>query len=303
MNDVYVTIIIVLSALVLGMLFLIFSMVSQMSSFRKQVHFIARNDTNKLVTFYGGTKAFKLLANDINQIIESCRIREKEVSKQDDELKETLVNMSHDIRTPLTSLKGYFELLNETDDPLEQERYRSIITERIDSLSEILEAMFFFTKVSGSGYETKLDSIDMSSLTMQTLFSYFDDFEAKGMTPEVDIEENVKVIGNEQSIKRIVQNFIKNCLVHAKSDICISLKSSEDNSKAVLKISNTVFEDAIPDPSKVFDRFYKADTSRHVNSSGVGLSVTKKLANSMKGNAYAKLEGDTFSVYLELSKV
>ena len=295
--------VIVLIAIILALVLMIIGMVSQMTSLRKQVHFIARNDTNKLITFYGGSRAFKMLSNDINQIIEGCRIREREINKQDSELKDTLVNMSHDIRTPLTSLKGYFELLSETTDPEEQERYRNIISERIDSLSEILEAMFFFTKVSGAGYETNLDSIDMSTLTMQTLFAYFDDFESAGMTPEIDLDENLRVIGNEQSLKRILQNFIKNCLVHGKSDVAISLKPNKDNSKVVLKVSNKVFEEAVPDPNKVFDRFYKADTARHVSSSGIGLSVTKKLANSMKGNVYATLEGDVFSIFLELSKV
>ena len=298
-----VVIIIILSALLLSAIFTIIGMVSQMTSLRRQVHFIARNDTNKLITFYGASRAFKTLSNDINQIIESCRIREKEVKKQDDELKDTLINMSHDIRTPLTSLKGYFELLGETEDSKEQEKYKAIISERIESLSEILEAMFLFTKVSNSNYQTNLDSIDMSTLTMQTLFSYYDDFENAGMAPEIDLDENLKVIGNEQSIKRILQNFIKNALVHGKSDVKVSLKPNSDNSKVVLKVSNKVYEDAIPDPNRVFDRFYKADTSRHVNSSGIGLSVTKKLATSMKGNVVASLNEDIFEISLELQKV
>ncbi len=301
-SNQYIAVIVVLVAVILAMVFTIAQMMNQMTSLRKQVRFIARNNTNKLITFYGGSRVFKSLSNDINQIITTCRIREKEVNKQDNDLKDTLVNMSHDIRTPLTSLKGYFELLNETDDPEEQARYRAIISERIDSLSEILEAMFFFTKVSGSNYQTELDSVQMSALVMQTLFSYFDDFESAGLTPEIDFDENLSVIGNEQSIKRIIQNFVKNCLVHGKSDVKIKLKPTENNT-VLFTISNSVFEESVPDPERVFDRFYKADTARHVSSSGIGLSVTKKLAESMKGNVYASLDGNIFAVSLELQRV
>lgn len=297
-------VIIILVALLLAVSLLLINSMSQVKNIRDQVHFIARNDTNKRVSFYGKSRIMSGLAKDINNIIDSYREREEKVVKQDKEIKDTLTNMSHDIRTPLTSLKGYFELLNESEDPAEQEKYRNIITERIDSLGEILETMFFYTKVSNVNYQVPLDTIDMSEIVMQTLFSYFDDFENAGLTPDVDIDENLRVIGNEQSVKRILQNLIKNCLVHGDSHVKITLKSSEvDDKEVILTVGNGIRENDIPDATKVFDRFYKADKSRHVASSGIGLSVAKKLTEAMNGTISASLEDDLFKITLRLPSV
>ncbi|MBR6881155.1 MAG: HAMP domain-containing histidine kinase [Clostridiales bacterium] len=301
---IHEVLILILAVCLLGLIFIILTMFSAIRSIRRQVHFIAKNDTNKKVTFYGQSRGFNDLAADINDIIDSYRAREIEISRQDAEIKDTLTNMSHDIRTPLTSLKGYFELMNETDDPAEKDKYAKIINERIDSLSEILETMFFYTKVSGVNYKVDLGNIDMSKITLDTLFSYYDDFEKYGMEPEVNVEEGISVIGNEQSIKRILQNLIKNCFVHGKERVSIDLHKQERSKMqyAVLSISNMLGEEA-PDPSKVFDRFYKGDTSRHVNSSGIGLSVVKKLVDAMNGIVEAEVKDQDFVIRLWLHTV
>ena len=295
---------IVLTVICVALLLMIFNNRSQIKSIRDQVHFISRNDTNKRVSFYGKSRSMSRLAKDINYIIDNYNSKELEIKKQDKEIKDTLTNMSHDIRTPLTSLKGYFELLEESEDPEEQARYRRIISERIDSLEEILEMMFFYTKVSNVNYQVSLESLNMSEIVMHTLFSYFDDFEKSGLTPNIDIDENLNVIGNEQSIKRILQNLIKNCLVHGDRSVDISLKPSVTDSKTIILIvSNGVRENDIPDPQKVFDRFYKADNSRHVSSSGIGLSVAKKLTEAMNGKIWAEYKDNLFSISVELPAI
>ena len=295
---------IILTVMCVAIVLMLINNLSQVKNLRDQVHFISRNDTNKRVSFYGKSRTMSRLAKDINYIIDTYSAKEQEVLKQDKEIKDTLTNMSHDIRTPLTSLKGYFELLEESEDPNEQARYRRIISERIDSLGEILEMMFFYTKVSNVNYQVQLDSINISEIIMHTLFSYFDDFENAGLTPNIDIDENLTVIGNEQSVKRIMQNLVKNCLVHGDSRVDISLKPSTSEEKAIiLTVSNGVKENDIPDPDKVFDRFYKADNSRHVSSSGIGLSVAKKLTEAMNGKIRAAYSGDMFSIILELPAI
>ena len=295
---------IVLTVVCVALVLMLVNNLSQIKNLRDQVHFISRNDTNKRVSFYGKSRTMSRLAKDINYIIDTTSAKEQEVLKQDKEIKDTLTNMSHDIRTPLTSLKGYFELLEGSEDPEEQARYRRIISERIDSLGEILEMMFFYTKVSNVNYQVQLESINISEIIMHTLFSYFDDFENAGLTPNIDIDENLTVIGNEQSIKRIMQNLVKNCLVHGDSKVEIKLKPSVTDDKTVLlTVSNGVRENDIPDPEKVFDRFYKADNSRHVSSSGIGLSVAKKLTEAMNGKIRAEYDGEMFSIVLELPAI
>lgn len=298
-------IIIAMIPVILALVMLLISNLSQIKNIREQVHFIAKNKTNKTVSFYGKSRSMKSLSKDINVIIDTYRTRELEIMKQDAEIKDTLTSMSHDIRTPLTSLKGYFELMEETDDPEERERYQNIIKERIDSLGEILENLFLYTKVSNSAYEMDLDKINISQLVVQTLFSYFDDFEKSGLSPQIDVDEDLTAVANEQSLKRIVQNLIKNCLVHGEGEVNISLKplTVDDANWVKLSISNGLPEGSHPEADKVFDRFYKGDTSRHVNSSGIGLSVAKKMTLMMNGTINATVNNGLFTIDLMLPGV
>lgn len=291
-------IIVLLCAVAVALVFILISLLSQIKNISGQVHYIAKNDTNKRVTIYGKFRPMAELANDINEIIDDFTQRDADILRDDREIRDTLVNMSHDIRTPLTSLKGYFELLMQTEDAQEKSRYMSIIEERIESLSELLETMFLYTKVSSTNYNIELSKINFSSLVMETLFSYYEEFTNRGFEPRIEVEENLMIIGNEQSVKRIMHNLIKNVLVHASGDVDITI--GKEGRQAYLIIRNGIKEGDVPDPSKVFDRFYKGDASRQTISSGIGLSVVKKLVEKMKGVITASLEENTFSIDMRL---
>lgn len=295
-------ILIITVALLLGLTLMTFSILGQIKSLRDQIHFIARNDTNKRITFYGKSRHMVSIAKDINEILDSYNERDAEIIREDKEIKDTLTNMSHDIRTPLTSMKGYFELMGETNDPEEQAKYRSIISERIDSLAELLETMFYYTKVSNVNYKVTLEKMNFSAVVLQTMFSYFEEFEKLGITPDINAKEDINIIGNEQAVKRILQNLIKNVLIHGDKDVKITLfeGSGANEGKAVFTISNREKPGDIPDPTKVFDRFYKADKSRHTASSGIGLSVVKKLVLSMGGTIEATSEKGIFTIVMML---
>lgn len=302
-ESTYMTIIVVLTVLSLALVFILISLLSQMKSIRSQVHFISRNDTNKRLTFYGKSRGFQRLASDINEILDSYDARHEKILREDKEIKDTLTNMSHDIRTPLTSLKGYFELLELTEDPEERKKYSGIISGRIDSLSEILETMFLYTKVSNVNFKISIDPIDCSGIVLNTLFEYYDDFQDKGYAVDVDVDEGVKILGNEQSLKRIMQNLIRNSLVHGNGDVKIALKPIDDGKKVSICVENLMEEGQNPDVNKVFDRYYKGDASRHTGSSGVGLSVVKKLVESMNGEIKAVVEGRKFKIIMTFKTI
>lgn len=297
-----VIIIVLLTAVALAMALILISLLSQMRSIRSQVHFISRNDTNKRITFYGKSRSFRRLAKDINEIIDSYDERHEKILREDKEIKDTLTNMSHDIRTPLTSLKGYFELLDQTDDPEERKKYTNIIYGRIESLSEILETMFLYTKVSNVNFKISIDPIECSKIILETLFEYYDDFQDKGDEVDVDVEEGVRILGNEQSLKRIMQNLIRNSLVHGNGEVKLSVKS-EEGKKVRISLENLLEEGQHPDPDKVFDRYYKGDASRHTGSSGVGLSVVKKLVESMNGDITAFVGDGRFRIEMTFKTI
>lgn len=297
----YIVIVILVAVIiVLGMLVANFSL--QIKQIRKQLRFVAHNKTNQKIRIHTPSREVQNMINDINYLIQSTREEEIETMRKDEELRDTIVNMSHDIRTPLTSLSGYFDLLTSTEDKEEKDRYATIIRERISSLSELLESMFFYTKLSSDSIKANLDKCDVSSVFMQTMFSYFDEFERLKIAPELDVEENLEMITDEKLLRRIFQNLIKNVLTHGKDELKVSLKknpaASQGTKEVILVMANRYDTSVDIDAEQVFNRFYQSDKTRNNNSSGIGLAVVLKLARLLGGNVTAKVENGFFEITL-----
>ncbi len=301
MNPLVIVLIICI-VIILILTFYMISILSSIHELNKQLEYIGNNQTNMSLSIGASTRTIRRLTDKINSIIVACRNREIETARKDDEIKETITSMSHDIRTPLTSLKGYFELMCESDSEEDKDRYKTIIAERIDSLSEMLEEMFIYTKINNSTYKLESERINISEVMISTLLSYYEDFERKNMTPNIDVDEDVYAVADEQALKRVFQNLIKNSLVHGADCVDISLKKSE-RKKIKISIGNGIKDGETPDVTRVFDRFYKGDKSRHVNSSGIGLSVTQKLVILMGGNIEATLSGNKFIINIYMDEL
>ena len=279
---------------IVGLGFYLISVLSSIHELIRQLSYIGDNKTNMTISIGTATRSVRKLTDNINRLLVTTRNRELDTFRKDDEIKETITSMSHDIRTPLTSLKGYFDLMCESDSEEDKERYKKIISERIDSLSEMLEEMFIFTKINNSGYKLDKDRTEVSSLFISTLLSYYEDFENKGMTPEIDVDEGLNILADEAALKRVFQNLIKNSLTHGTNTFEAKLKKIDKKIK--ISIANDMIEGEQADVTRVFDRFYKGDKSRHVNSSGIGLSVTRKLVLLMGGTIEAVIVDNKFCI-------
>ena len=215
--------------------------------------------------------------------------------KNEEYLKETITNLSHDIRTPLTSLDGYFQLLAQSDSEEEQRHYIEVIQSRISSLKDILEELFTYTKLQNEQYELKMETVDFGKCVYDTVFSFYDEFQTKGLEPEIDFcEENILIEGNTEAIRRILQNIIKNALVHGSQKIRMKLFS--ENNDIIFLCENDLENPGDIDIKKIFSKFYKADTARTSNTTGLGLSIAKSLVERMDGTIIAEIENDMFLI-------
>ena len=245
--------------------------------------------------------AAKLAANDTQKLNEKLEIALKKA--EDASLVKTsfLNNMSHDIRTPLTSLDGYFQLMETCEDQEEQRRYMKIIQERIGSLKEMLEELFTFTKLKNDSFHLEMSSCCINKILKDTIFSYYDEWTGRGIEPEIQITDKLLFMnGNEQGIQRIFQNIIKNGLDHGEKKISISLEEVENNIR--IQIKNQVCHVEKINVDQVFERFYKADEARSKTSSGLGLSIAKELVLRMDGKISARIEGNEFCVEIVFPK-
>ncbi len=271
--------------------------------YRRQVHSICRqlefleNDlTNHKIRTDLTKKEVVKLAELINHMCESHNKKEIALINKDKHLKETLTAVSHDIRTPLTSLKGYFELLMSEEEPEKKLQYSRVMGERMDNLSDLLDELFTYTKLQNEDYKLELEKQDLTKLVLDTIFSFYEIFKQKNYEPELDIDDRSYIVNcNDIAIKRVISNIIKNSIIHGMGKIKISYKITEDG-KISFECSNTIAHPENMDVSRVFDRFYKADKSRKEKSTGLGLAISKEMVERMKGTISASLIGNTFEI-------
>lgn len=262
----------------------------------RQLQFVREQDSCLLVSVnvehFGELK----LAEEINRTLEDVRERKHELSEKEKLIADAYANLSHDIRTPLTSLDGYVQLLRDAATPEEQARYTAIIRERIETLKELLEDLFTFTKLKNGKYEPELKIISLRSVTAETVLSYYDVWKEAGVDPEIDLTEEVlPILGNELAVKRILQNITKNAMVHGHKSIFVTLRKRDERTAEVV-IANPVEHPEEIEISRVFEQFYTADRYHQQASSGLGLAIAKEFTERMNGTIGASLDGNRFSV-------
>lgn len=267
----------------------------QMKKICRQMSFLKKHDSNMLIQTEIRWGNLGELSDQLNELLTKQRKEHQEYLKKEAMIADTYTNLSHDIRTPLTSLDGYFQLLEETSSKEEQKKYLHMIQGRIHSLKEMLEELFLFTKVKNTAYHLELSEVCIDSILKQTIFSYYDEWTQKNIHPEIDFPSHrLYVIGNEAGLRRIFENVIKNGLDHGIHRIWIQM--SEDQEHVYLKISNEVQHPEEIDISQVFERFYKADAARSKTSSGLGLSIARELAVRMQAELSAGMEKNEFYI-------
>ena len=267
----------------------------QVKDICRQLAFLMKHDSNMLIHREFGLGGIGMLSDRLNDLLELRRKEKRYYQEKETLIADTYTNLSHDIRTPLTSLDGYFQLMEACENVEEQRRYLNIIHERIHSLNEMLEELFMFTKLKNESYRLELTSCCINRILKETVFSYYDEWVRREIQPDIQItEEQLYIDGNKQGLSRIIQNVIKNGLDHGEKKIRIVLKREQN--QAVLRISNQVIASEQIDIEHVFDRFYKADAARSKTSTGLGLSIAREFVRRMNGEIGAKIEKNEFIV-------
>ncbi len=269
----------------------------QMKDICRQLRFLKDHDSNMMLGSeirFGGMGE---LIDILNEIVQLRKQERKKYLDKEEIISDTYTNLSHDIRTPLTSLDGYFQLLEESRNIEEQKHYIMVIQERISSLKDMLEELFTFTKLKNDSYVLELNPCSLNRILKETLFSYYDNWKANGIEPEFDLtEEPLMIEGNPQALKRVIRNIIKNGFDHGEKHFAVCLKKEKNT--AVLCLKNIVAAPDKIDTQQVFERFYKADEARSENSTGLGLSIAKEFVIRMKGEIRADIDGNWFCVKL-----
>lgn len=232
------------------------------------------------------------LAGQINR--QSHFIVEAEAHRRriENEFRQAAANISHDIRTPLTSIFGYIQLLEaENITPEEKLEYIAVVKNRTKRLQSLLNDFFELSVIESPDYPLTTEKLGLTALISDIVVEFYDAFNERGITPDIRLPEgNASVYADESAVRRVVENLLANTAKYASGQVDIRLEQQQET--VDLTIINDAKELAGSDVNLLFDRFYTADRARSAQTSGLGLPIAKSLMNNMGGTLTAELDGD-----------
>ncbi len=261
----------------------------------KQIDYKNKTNSHFEISTQSSLPSIKKLQLEINELYENINEVEERASKKEKEMRTLMSGISHDIRTPLTSIKGYLKLIEEADDDQERKKYYDIVEYRLDALGSMLEDLFVHSKISDSEYELKKESVEIFPIICKVVASFYDDFEKKNIEPIIHFSnEHLRVKANQDMLIRMIHNLVNNVLKHGCDDF--EIKEIDNKIFFINKVQNCEQIEV----DRLFDRFYQADLSRHQNSTGLGLSIVKQIAEIHGWSINACIEDNKLTIMIDM---
>lgn len=210
---------------------------------------------------------------------------------------ELITNVSHDIKTPLTSIINYVDLLKkeELTDPKIKE-YIEILDSKSQRLKKLIEDLVEASKVSSGNVKLNIERIDLKELLNQTIGEFEDRFSEKGLQIEKELPEEVKIQADNRYMYRIIENLFSNITKYAMENSRVYIKLENTGYQIRLEIKNISKEKLNIEADELMQRFVRGDKSRYTEGSGLGLSIAQSLTELQKGKFNIKIDGDLFKV-------
>lgn len=252
--------------------------------------------TNMLLTIEYPNKYLGGLIKEINNTLKERQRIEADHRKMDLELRQIISNMSHDLRTPLTSIKGYIKLIEDKEgSDEERKQYIEIVKNRANSLQKLINNFYELSRIQANESELKFSKVNISKLLCELIASYYDSFIEKGLDVNININEKVPfIITDENSAIRIFSNLIQNLLKHGKDTLEICLE--QEGKYIITRFTNGTENLTLNDVEHLFDRFFTADRMRSGRNTGLGLAISKKLVERLGNIISATLIDDKLSI-------
>ena len=238
-------------------------------------------ETNTLIDISSGDRDMRTLAENLNVQLKQLRDERRRFKHGDTELKEAVTNISHDLRTPLTAVCGYLDLLEREEASDTVKNYLGQIRGRTEAMKQLTEELFRYSVVA-SVKPLSMEKLCLNNILEETIADFYGIISERGIAPEIEITETrVERIVDKSALKRIFGNIIGNAVKYSRGDLFVRMTAEGE-----ITFSNTAENLNAVTVGKLFDRFYTVETAR--NSTGLGLSIAKLLAEQMGGQITAE---------------
>lgn len=247
-------------------------------------------DTNTLIDSSSGDKYMRNLANSINKGLRKLRAERHRFQQGDMELKDAITNISHDLRTPLTAICGYLDLLEQEETPEAVKRYIQVIRNRAEVMAELTEELFRYSVVISEGRHSDKKPVAVNRVLEESIAAFYFALKERDITPKIQMpEENVVRVLDQSLLARVFSNLLNNAMKYSSGDLDITLTETGE-----ITFTNTAASLNEVQVGKLFDRFYTVEAAR--KSTGLGLAIAKTLVGQMGGTISAKYENNRLMI-------
>lgn len=291
-------IIIVLSVIIIILLTYLYLYHNEIKNISKEIESIKNMESNTLIHSKYNIKSINNLIYKINNLITESKDIKIDYSNKNKSLMKMMTNISHDLRTPLTSALGYIDIILKSD-LSEEEKKKDLITieKRLKRLEELISSFFEFSKIISTNKIPELEKINLTSVLEESVIVFYDDYKKNNREILLDCEQRKIIINsNKMLLSRIFENLIGNAYKHSNSDLEIKVEIKD---KVKIIFSNELLDNDI-DIDRIFDEFYTVDISRTKEGTGLGLAIAKEFTKQLGGNIYAENIDRKFKIIVEI---
>ncbi len=250
-----------------------------------------KNGSSQIISLEMLDSRLNQLTISINQCLKAEETLRLKVVHEENDFKQLIANISHDLRTPLTAIKGYLQLMEKDTLTQKQQVRIKIMNTHITELEYLINQFYEYAYLLDSKPDVEISSFSLSNVVAECLAASIPELEKHGLTLDFE-ESNVWVEADYNMTLRIIQNLLRNCVAHANKSVRVEVRQEE---QVALHVINDVNPDSTIDTKKIFDRFFVADPSR--KTTGLGLSIVKLLASNMGCEVGADLEEQRIDFY------
>ena len=248
--------------------------------------------------------SFGQMAKELNNLADGAKIAAERQMKSERMKTELITNVSHDIKTPLTSIINSVDLLKSAETKEQQEQYLEVLDRQSQALKKLIEDLMDMSKASSGNVTVELAQIDVAEAVNQALGEFADKLDSVALTPVFrHPEETVTINADGKHLWRILHNLLSNACKYAMPGTRLYLDLLALEGKAVLTIKNISREELNMDAETLMERFVRGDASRNTEGNGLGLNIALSLAQLQSGNMDILVDGDLFKVTLSFPLV
>ena len=249
-------------------------------------------DTNTLIDISSRDPYMCQLAASINVQLRILRKQRHKYLNGDRELKDAVTNISHDLRTPLTAICGYMDLLQKEEKNENVTRYLSLIENRVDAMKQLTEELFRYSVIL-STEEMTMETVHLNGVLEESIAAFYGALTSRGIQPQIHMSgKRIEKQLNRDALARVFSNILNNALKYSDGDLEITL---HDDGEIVF--SNTASGLNEVQVGKLFDRFFTVEAAR--NSNGLGLAISKTLVEQMGGSIIASYRDSVLSIVIK----